>query len=323
MTQTNVQKLIGFFGELAGMSVAQQQFLVSSLAASFPVFLTMEQFLVLYTLRENEQAVLRPHPRQRETAERLARAMRKGGHLSKPSLAHTEIVVAFFQGGLYLVDGNHRAMLWYAFPELGRPTHVNLIVKYFDDHEEQAFLDLYYAYDSKASLETRRQKLYGWASYSHLYRTKFMKSGAFVGAMERLGVPFKGREVAVMKDWKSSILAFDEDLARSPMTFNIGVIAALLRLYRTEKRQQVADFMEVLQTLDVIRHRAAHFGPALSLSEKVVDTLDKELSSAVGKNNEGINDAKQALTHDAFFRYQSALLAEARKQARRRKQAAA
>lgn len=315
-TQSNMHKLIGFFASLAGMTGLQQQILTGSLAASFPIFMTLQQFLTLHTLESGGHRVLTPHPRQRETTERLTRAMKKGGHLSKPSLAHTEIVVAFFKDALYLVDGNHRAMLWYAFPELGCPTHVNLIVKVFEDHEEAAFLSLYYAYDSKASLETRRQKLFGWAKYSNLFVTPFMREGRYLSAMKRLGVPFVGREVAVLADWEGPIRAFDADLARSPMTLNIGVIAALFKLYRTESREVVSDFFDALQSLDSIRYRVEGFGKKLTLSQRVIDKLDTELNKAVGKSNENIIDTKQALTQEAFLNYKSALRAEARKATR-------
>ena len=319
--KSNVEKLISFFGELAGMSTVLQQMLIGCQAASFPVFMTIEQFLALYNMESDGQRVLTPHPRQRETKARLAHTMKPGGHLSKPSLAHTEIVVTFFKGALYLVDGNHRAARWNDFPKLGLPTHVNLIVKVFEDHEGAEHEALYYAYDSKAALESGRQKLFGWAEYSKQYRTKFMKSGAFLSAMSRLGEPFKGREVEVMAAWKEPILAFDDDLARSPMKLNIGVIAALFNLYRSKPRKEVSDFLAELQTIEEVRHRVTTFGHKLSLSQKVVDSLEKDLKNAVGKGNEAIIDLKQELTRNAFVNYQSAVRAERRKAARLNKAA--
>lgn len=312
-TQTNVQKLIGFLGHLAGLSAEFQQMLLTSLAPSFPVFMTVGQFLTLYAMEQEGQRILVPHPRQRETAQRLAQAMKQGGHLSKPSLAHTEIVVAFFRGMLYLIDGNHRAKMWAEYPAMGLPSHVNLIVKCFGDDEAVEFERLYYAYDSKASLETGRHKMFGYAKYAKEFKTKFMQSGAYLSAMTRLNVPFIGREVETMDEWETEIRAFDEDLARSEKKFNNGIIAALFLLYRKERRADVTDFFGELQTVAYTRKKANELNRPLTPSQQVVVDFKDSLAHVVAKNNEGVINIKRDMTLRAYGNYKSAFKVESKK----------
>lgn len=324
MKSSDKQKLLGFLATLTGHSAANLKFIVNTEAASFPVVVTIDSFCQLYTMTAGPKRdrILKPHPRQREVEMRLQKAIAKKGHLSTFSLAHTEIVLALFKGQLYLVDGNHRSKLWTEYPEATRPSHVTLIIKQFDDCEEEAFTQLYYAYDSKASLETGRQKMYGYmsaAGYASKLKTDFVRNGRFVSAMKHLNVTFKDREAEVMADWASEIVAFDDDLSRDEKAYHCGVIAALLMLYRKEPREKVAEFFEKIQTIGLIRSTASKFRRLLSDADQIIDDLDYSLMQVEAKNNVGIIERKKQRTLDAYDRYQAAVNAEMQKLAPKRR----
>jgi hypothetical protein len=309
MKSSQKQKLLTFLAKLTGNSVANLKFMVDTEAASFPYVMKIQHFREMYGMTGPKgDRVLKPHPRQRETEMRLKKAIGKKGHLSTFSLAHTEIVVALFKGQLYLVDGNHRAKLWHDFPEAWHPSHVTLIVKQFDDSEEDEFIELYYAYDSKASLETGRQKLYGYmaaAGYAEKLKTSFMRNGRFKTAMKHLNVPFDGREAEVMADWEKEIVAFDDDLSRDEKSYNCGIVAGLLLLYRKEPRELVAEFFEKIQTIGLIRATALKFRRQLSDADQIISDFDEELTKVTGRNNDGIIDNKRTLTLDTFAQFKA------------------
>lgn len=276
---------------------------------NFPHVLTMGQFVTMYNRVDSKGVkMLMAHPRQRETEARLERAAAAGGHLSKFSSSHTEIVLGYFEGQLYIIDGNHRARLWNTSPEAERPTTVNLIVKYFDNDAE--FTSVYYNYDSKAALETGRQKLYGYmsaAGYADKLQSKFVKAGKLLSAIKHLPGYLKGQEASLLAGWKREICALDKDLSRNDTFFHSGVVAGLLLSYRTEAISTVSAFVEEFQKLKVTRQNAKQFNLTLTPAQKVVDTLDVALKCTFGKNNEDTIRLKKILTQSALANYKAAL----------------
>lgn len=323
MKSSDKQKLLKFLATLTGNSVSNLKFIVNTEAASFPFVMTIENFCQLYSMTEPKgERILKPHPRQREVEMRLKKAISNKGHLSQFSLAHTEIVLALFKGQLYLVDGNHRSKLWSEFPEATRPSHVTLIIKQFSEDEEEAFTQLYYAYDSKASLESGRQKMYGYmaaAGYAEQLKTNFVRNGRFISAMKHLNVVFIEREAEVMADWGREIVAFDDDLSRDEKSYHCGIIAALLTLYREEPRENVAEFFEKIQTISLVRATASKFRRLLSDADQIVSNLDYSFLDVKARNNTGIIKEMKKLTLTAYAQYQGALAAELQKKAPKRR----
>ena len=312
LSKSAMLKLLAKLPEKSGLDDTK----VVSTVHNFPAVITIGQYLALCE-RKNRWGLptLLPHPRQRETFERLAKAAAAGGHLHRFSASHTEIVLAQFQGQLYIVDGNHRTQMWQLHPELPKPSHVNLIIKYFDN--EKDFTDIYYAYDSKASLETGRQKLYGYmsaAKYADKLQSKFMKEGKFLSALKHLPGYLKGDEARLLVDWKEQICALDKDLSRDTKVFHNGVIAGLLNAYRKKSDASlVSDFVWAIQDLKhAVRVSNVH-GAQMSSSDVVVKNFVDNLGEIFGINNEDTIRLKKEATLREFENYKKAVRFDALK----------
>lgn len=257
-------------------------------------------------------AALLPHPRQRDTLGRLAKAVSTKGHLSKLCAAHVEIVIAIFGGQMYLVDGNHRSLFWLDYDIADLPSHVNLILKRFDN--EADFIDVYYQYDSKDSTETGRQKLWGYmsdAGYANKLQTSFVRDGLFLSSLKHLPGFSKGNEAAFMKAWEDEFLALDAALLGNSEKFHNGIVAAILTLFRTEVHADVSAFVRQLQNNTLFLKFSDITKRPLSKAESIVNNLCKALPLATAKHNEGIIVVKLKLTLSAYQDFKSAMYAEA------------
>jgi hypothetical protein len=279
--------------------------------------LPIRQYLTLVAGLKNvidgtaKTAALLPHPRQRDTLGRLAKAVSRKGHLSQLCAAHVEIVVALFGGQLYLVDGNHRSLYWLDYDISDLPSHVNLIIKRFDNEAE--FIDVYYQYDSKDSAETGRQKLYGYmsdAGYATKLQTSFVRDGLFLSSLKHLTGFSKGNEAAFMKAWEEEFLALDAVLLGNKGKFHNGIVAALLTLFRTEVHADVRAFVRHLQRIEMVRSDLTLDGIQMTATQRIVDNLCKSLQSAIGSGNENLIVVKMKLTLQSYQDFKSAMYAE-------------
>ena len=314
MNQTIATNLTSFFTNLAETPLDADVQKPVDVSNSVALQITIGQFNTLHKAVDpvTGERFLMPHPRQRDIEARLGKALRKGGHLSTFSLSHTDLVLAVFRGKLYLVDGNHRVRAWMDYPDACRPSHVTLNIKYFDDADEEGFIKLYYAYDSKASVETRRQKLYGYmadAGYVSVLKTDYVRKGQFASALAHL--PGYLNDEHTMFTWQAQFLALDEDLARASTKFDIGVVAALLIKYRTEPRAEVSDFLEQLQRLKEIRIYAKNFKQPLTDSQQVIDDYVMSCERVLAKGSENVITQKKNLTLAAYELYRASLRREA------------
>ena len=184
-----------------------------------------------------------PHNDQRNTELRLAK--KRANHVKTFHIAHTELVVAYFKGKLYLTDGNHRTKAWQIIQSMTLPSHLTVIVKVC--HTEQEFLSLYECIDSPKSSKSTRDNIYGYCRYHGL--DKFIKSpmvmeGAMVGAMKRLAGSGAASAIrAAVGVYREPIAKLDKHNFRQSQ-IPMGAVLAALKLYAEHPEKAVAAYIE-------------------------------------------------------------------------------
>ena len=203
------------------------------------------------TVTVEDWAKVADNPIQRNTEAHATRSSKPGGHLSLPHETHRNVAAALLPSGKMIkLDGHSRSWLW--SESLLNPMPGELIVTVYPVKNKAEAVEYYRNFDSSASVETKRDKLFGafrinnfFPQHGYLFNNCGVMSAiefcSSFGAPNRQAVKRIPFDILV-KPWLDALRILDMGDFHNHYAFRSPVMCAALLAIRRDGNRALSFF---------------------------------------------------------------------------------